>query len=241
MNANLEMTPETFSEAVELLPIYVIRLGVALLCGILLGMERERKDKPAGLRTIVLISLGSALFMIVGNLIPFGYAWPDLARIDPSRVAAGVVTGIGFLGAGTIIQSRGSVQGLTTAAIIWVAAGVGMCAGLGYNVLALGFTGLVIVSLLAMEPLRRRLTRLGHSYTISLIVPNDTLALNRILYIFEGHDVVRSTVDIQAVNADELHVHCVYHGYAGAVLRLLETAAQIEGVRGTQLNENIAK
>lgn len=229
------MSIETWSEALALLPTYAIRLGVALLCGIVLGIERERKDKPAGLRTIILISLGSALFMIVGNLVPFAYDWPGLARIDPSRVAAGVVAGVGFLGAGTIIQSRGSVQGLTTAAVIWVAAGVGMCAGIGYNILAVGFTGLVLIALLAMDPLRRRLTRFGKSYDINLILPNDSLALNRILYVLEGHDVMRSTVDIQAVSSDELRVSCVYHGYPGGALRLLESAAQIEGVRGTRI------
>lgn len=234
------MTIETWNEVITLLPTYAIRLSVALACGILLGMERERKDKPAGLRTIVLISLGSALFMIIGNLVPFAYEWPELARIDPSRVAAGVVTGIGFLGAGTIIQSRGSVQGLTTAAVIWVASAVGMCAGLGYNVMALGFTGLILLALIAMEPLRKRLTRLGHSYEIDLVVPNDSLALNRILYVLDGHDVTRNAVDLEALSGDELRLHCIYHGYAGGALRILEAVSRIDGVRGTRIDESRA-
>lgn len=232
------MEIEALNEALEMLPTYALRLAVALACGLILGVERERKDKPAGLRTIVLISLGSALFMIVGNLVPFAYDWPDLSRIDPSRVAAGVVTGVGFLGAGTIIQSRASVQGLTTAAVIWVAAGVGMCAGIGYSILAIGFTVVALISLVSMEPLRKRLTRLGQAYDISLVVPNDSLALHRILYVLEAHDVPRDAVDVQVVSSEELQVDCVYYGYAGGALRLLEAASLIDGVRGTRFEQS---
>lgn len=231
------MTVESWNDILTLLPTYALRLAVAILCGFLLGMERERKDKPAGLRTIILISFGSALFMIVGNLVPFAYAWTDLTRIDPSRVAANVVTGIGFLGAGTIIHSRGSIQGLTTAAVIWVAAGIGMCAGIGYSVLALGCTGLVVVGLVAMDPIRARLTRLGHTYAMEVVAPNDSLALRRILYVLDGHDVSRDDVDICRVDDEELRIEFVYHGYSGAALRLLEAMAQIEQVHGSRFED----
>lgn len=232
-----QITLETWNDVLTVLPTYAIRLGVALICGLLLGMERERKDKPAGLRTIVLISLGSALFMIVGNLVPFAYEWTDLSRIDPSRIASNVVTGIGFLGAGTIMRSRGSVQGLTTAAIIWVAAGVGMCAGIGFNILALGFTGLVLLALLAMDPLRVRLTRFGHTYEMEVIAPDDSLILRRILYVLDGHDVSRDNVDIRRVDENELRVAFVYRGYGGAALLLLESLARIDRVHGSKVGD----
>lgn len=227
------MPVESWNDVVTLLPAYALRMGVALLCGVLLGIERERKDKPAGLRTILLISVGSAIFMIVGNLVPFAYEWTDLSRVDPSRVAAGVVTGVGFLGAGTIIRSRGSVQGLTTAAIIWISSSVGMCAGLGYNVLALGFTGLVLLSLLAMDPIRAQISGFGRPFDIDVVAPDDTLALNRILCILEDHDIHRDRIAIRRTEADELHVHCVYRGYTGAALRILEALSRIKGVHGT--------
>lgn len=230
------MITETWTDITSLLPVYAIRLTVALVCGILLGIERERKDKPAGLRTIILISLGSALFMIVGNLVPFAYEWTDLSRIDPSRIASNVVTGIGFLGAGTIIQSRGSVQGLTTAAVIWVAAAIGMCAGLGYVILAIGFTGLVLLALIAMNPIRERLSRLGHAFEIDVVAPDDSLVVYQILYVLDGHDIPREAIQIRRTENDELHIHGTYNGYGGAALRILEALSRIDGVHGPRMD-----
>jgi putative Mg2+ transporter-C (MgtC) family protein len=103
-----------------------LRLLLAAALGAAIGYQRERAGKPAGLRTHMLISIGAALFTIVSV---FGFAGPA----DPSRIAAGVVTGIGFIGAGAIIfrSQEGYVSGLTTAATIWVSAGIGVAAGAG--------------------------------------------------------------------------------------------------------------
>ena len=213
------------------------RLAVAVACGLALGMERERKDKPAGLRTILLISAGSALFMIISNLVAYAYDWPDPTRVDPSRIAAGVVTGIGFLGAGTIIQARGSIQGLTTAAVIWVSAGIGMCAGLGYSELAFLFTGVVVIMLVAMDPFRHRLSRMGHRYDMSVVAPDDSLTLDRIRLTLHGHDVSASDIHVEGTREGELHVSFVYYGYGGAALRLLDALARMEGVHGQKQPE----
>lgn len=211
---------------------HAVRITVALVCGLALGIERERKDKPAGLRTILLITLGAALFMIMSNIVTVAYEWPAETRVDPSRIAAGVVTGIGFLGAGTIIQARGSVHGLTTAAVIWVSAGIGMCAGMGYVAMAFFFTALVLLALIAMDPLRHRLARLGNRYEMHVVAPNDSLVLDRIRYVLLGHDVHDQDVDLRARTEDELEIDFVYFGYGGAALRLLEALARIEGVHG---------
>lgn len=122
----------------EQLPVYAARLGLALALGALLGWEREHEKKPAGLRTHMMVSLGSASVMLatVGVLAP-GLFPNDYVRLDPTRVIAGVVGGIGFLGAGTIIRSRGSVAGITTAASIWVTGAIGVACGLGAHSLAL--------------------------------------------------------------------------------------------------------
>ena len=103
----------------------ILKLTVAGLCGGLIGLERERDNKPAGIRTQMLVAIGSALFMIVSLSVG-----SDM-RVDPSRIAAQVVTGIGFLGAGAIIRERGSVKGMTTAASIWVVAAIGLTIGAG--------------------------------------------------------------------------------------------------------------
>jgi len=99
----------------------MLRLLVALVLGAIVGLERERQERAAGLRTVTMVSLGSCLFTIVGA---YGFS-----QTDPSRVAAQIVTGIGFLGAGTIFLRKDLVRGLTTAATIWAVAAIGMASG----------------------------------------------------------------------------------------------------------------
>src|ERR1700761_2702374 len=119
--------------SVPLLPIVLVVF--AILCGAFLGDERQQREKPAGLRTLVLVCLGATIFTMTG------FAFTS-ATGDSGRVAAQIVTGIGFLGAGVILHGRRLVTGVTTAAVIWVAAGIGMTVGAGYPIagLALSFT-----------------------------------------------------------------------------------------------------
>jgi len=120
----------------------LVRLSAAVLLGLILGLERELRGKPAGLRTHMLVSLGAAGFMLIGMEVLFATATGDpSARIDPTRVVEGVIGGIGFLGAGSIIRGEGSVQGITTGAGIWTAGTIGLACGVGNLVLA----GLVTV------------------------------------------------------------------------------------------------
>lgn len=121
------------------------RLLVAGLLGAIIGLERELTGKEAGLRTMILICVGAALFTEMSQVL--GAAQSG----DPTRIASNIVTGIGFLGAGTILHQGATVKGLTTAATIWVAAAVGMAAGAGDYVRAAGTTVLV---LLILVPLR---------------------------------------------------------------------------------------
>ena len=129
-----------------LLLTVLLRCAVASLCGVFIGMERTYRAKPAGIRTHMLISLGSCLFMGVSLVVAsearkLGYTTPD-----PGRIAAQVVTGIGFLGAGAIIQNRGLVRGMTSAATIWCMAAIGMAAGAGMLVTALACSlGMIVI------------------------------------------------------------------------------------------------
>ncbi len=120
------------------------RLLLAVALGAVIGFERFMDGKPAGLRTHTLVCLGSAAFVIVSENVRRTLGGPDL---DPMRVAAGIVTGIGFLGAGSIIQSGGSVHGLTTAATIWVVSAIGVAVGVGSIELALWLTALAFLVL----------------------------------------------------------------------------------------------
>lgn len=125
------------------------RLLVALLLGSLVGIERKRKGQMAGLRTFALISMGACLAMILSIYVPQEYL--GLKNGDPGRIAAQVITGIGFLGAGAIIQMKGSVRGLTTAAGIWIVATIGMAVGVGMYLVAIVATILVILVLTVLE------------------------------------------------------------------------------------------
>src|SRR5579872_4923722 len=107
----------------------LLRLGTAALLGSLIGLDRQRLDKSAGLRTHMLVCVGSALVMIVSAYGFDPVLQPGRIALDPSRVAAQVVSGIGFLGAGTIVVRKQSVHGLTTAASIWAVAAIGLAAG----------------------------------------------------------------------------------------------------------------
>lgn len=126
----------------------VLRLLLAAALGAVIGYQRERAAKPAGLRTHVLICLGAALFAIAST---HGFG----PGASPARIAAGVVTGIGFLGAGAIIQSReGIVVGLTTAATIWAVAAIGLAAGAGLYIVSVVSTAIALIVLVLPHPIR---------------------------------------------------------------------------------------
>jgi putative Mg2+ transporter-C (MgtC) family protein len=125
-----------------------LKLFFAVLLGGAIGLEREIVGKPAGLRTNILIAVGSTLITIVSIRFADHYA-----GTDPSRVAAQIVTGVGFLGAGSILQSHASVVGLTTAATIWAVAGIGIAIGAGYVPIACASTLIILLCLTLLRPL----------------------------------------------------------------------------------------
>lgn len=132
-----------------------LKLGTAVLLGGAIGLERQIAGKPAGLRTNILICLGSALLMDLS----MNLAGPDGRVGDPARLAAQVITGIGFLGAGTIMQSKGTISGLTSAATIWTVAAIGLTIGAGFFVEGLGATLMVMLVLLVLGNLEHKLVR----------------------------------------------------------------------------------
>jgi putative Mg2+ transporter-C (MgtC) family protein len=134
-------------------------LGLALVLSAAIGLEREIRQKNAGLRTHTLVGVGAALFMLISKYGFTDVLQPRLVVLDPSRVAAQIVTGVGFLGAGLIFVRRDSVRGLTTAASIWVTAAIGSAAGAGLPVLAVLATGIYFLVAVAFPVVTRRLPR----------------------------------------------------------------------------------
>ena len=137
----------------------LLRVALAAALGGVLGLERELREREAGLRTHLLVSVGSALFTLVSayGFHAFLASGQSVVRADPSRIAAQIVTGIGFLGAGAIIRQGLSVRGLTTAATLWVVAAIGLAAGAGYYSAAVVTTVLVLVSLWPLRILAYRI------------------------------------------------------------------------------------
>ncbi len=132
----------------------LVRLGAAIVLSLPIGWERESGQKPAGLRTHLLVSIGCCLFV----LISLAVARDAGERTDPGRIAAQVVTGIGFLGGGAILRAGGAVRGLTTAATIWVVAAIGMACGIGYYVGALICSLVAFAVLTGLDRWERKIT-----------------------------------------------------------------------------------
>ena len=144
----------------------LLKLALSVVLGGAIGMERELSGKPAGLRTNILICLGSALLMDLSMNVGVLEGGPRIG--DPGRIAAQIVTGIGFLGAGTILQARGAVLGLTTAATIWVVAAIGMIVGAGQYLEAAGSTVLVMFVLVVLQRVERRI--LARHRTLNAVI-----------------------------------------------------------------------
>ena len=150
------MTFGTFAAALRL--SVLAKLLLATLLGGAIGLERELSQKPAGLRTNILICIGAALFTQLSiDIAQIGFSPDHHPYGDTTRIAAQIVTGIGFLGAGAILHGQGAIIGLTTAATIWVVAAIGVAVGAGAYVDALGSTVLIMLVLVGLRPFERKL------------------------------------------------------------------------------------
>lgn len=146
----------------------IYKLLLSLVLGAVVGLERRHKGQIAGMRTFALISMGATLAMLVSIYIPQEYM--GLKNGDPGRIAAQVISGIGFLGAGAIIQMKGSVRGLTTAAGIWMTACIGLSVGAGMYLIALAACLLIIFVLMFLDYCEKRLFRGGEAKIVRLKV-----------------------------------------------------------------------
>lgn len=168
----------------------VIRLLLAALFGAIIGLERERKNWAAGLRTHMLVCVGSALTMMVS-----AYGFMDIlgtsnVSLDPSRIAAQVISGIGFIGAGTILFLRqGTIRGLTTAAGLWTVAAIGLATGGGMYFAASMATALAIIILLILQPFERRFAERFKSKRLKITASNRNKLLQVLTAILQNNDL----------------------------------------------------
>lgn len=198
--------------------LVAVKLLVAVVCGGAIGFERELSRKPAGLRTNVLICVGAALFMIVSRHIGGGAPYTD-----PARLVAQVVTGIGFIGAGVILQARGSISGLTTAATIFIVSAVGITIGEGMFTIALMATVLIIVVLVLLRRVERSLVRRRRLFHYLLKTTDAPQALARLFDLLESEGLRMD--DFSVKDLDEGH-----HELRFAVVTSLKENSRLMGL-----------
>jgi putative Mg2+ transporter-C (MgtC) family protein len=181
----------------EQLGTELIKLILAFTAGALIGIEREKHGRPAGMRTHVLVCTGACLMMIIseGVFAKYGHLNAEgIARIDPGRIGAQIITGIGFLGAGVIIKEGANVRGLTTAACLWYVAGVGMAFGFGMTAIGICSTILAFVALFALKHVDT-LLRKDRFLRLSVVTMGDSDIFTEIKDIFNTHSLTTANIE----------------------------------------------
>ncbi len=176
----------------------ILRLALGLILGLCIGAERQIRRRDAGLRTFTLICLGSTCAVIISIWIPQIY--PNLLNGDPGRIAAQVLTGVGFLGAGAIVKSKGGVQGLTTAACIWQTSIVGMTAGAGLYVGAIVLTIMTLFVLVTMERIERLLSIDGDNYIMTIRISTSSPDIEALLRAANVDGVKKIKIDSVSID-----------------------------------------
>ena len=184
---------------------FIVRLCVAGLCGTIIGLDREYRVKDAGFRTHFLVALGSALMMIISQ---YGFADEVIARggrFDPGRIAAQVVSGIGFIGAGTIILHRQVVRGLTTAASLWATAGIGLACGSELFLLAGVAT---LLTLFGLEALTLFFGDLGQRRTMIVFSADARSKIDRVFHLLETNKYAVLSYEVEQREAVSRRKFC---------------------------------
>lgn len=201
----------------------MFRLVLSMVLGMVVGAERKRKGQIAGIRTFALISMGACLAMLLSIYVPQVYL--GLKNGDPGRIAAQVITGIGFLGGGAMIHMKGAVKGLTTAAGIWMTAIIGMAVGIGMYVCSFGATLLILLTLITFEHYEKRRKLGQESKVLSLTVDGILDNIDSYKTVFSRNDVHLSTFYLEYnydKNQTEINFVVLTHAYTDIIPVLSE-------------------
>lgn len=221
------------------LPNSIFRLIVSMLLGMVVGAERKRKGQTAGIRTFALISMGACLAMLLSIYVPQEYM--GLKNGDPGRIAAQVITGIGFLGGGAMIQMRGTVKGLTTAAGIWITAIIGMAVGIGMYLVSITATCLVLIALITFEQYSKRKKIGQDSKVINITVDGILKNIDEYQKVLNDNDIHLSTFYVEYdydKNITELNFVILVHSYTD-VLPVLNLISHVSPTRRLTLSNQI--
>ncbi len=213
----------------------LLRLLLAALIGGIIGIEREASNRPAGLRTHILVSVGSALIMLISL-----YGMPE--RADPSRIASNVVTGVGFLGAGTILRNGNTIKGLTTAASLWVCAGIGLAVGSGYYFGGIVTALIVLISLVVLSKVEKNYLR-GANKIIRITAKDRAGLIGEVGTLFGSFGI-----SIRNITIDDLKIDDEETGYIDVKFyikkpmgiineELYESLLNVEAVKSVDLED----
>lgn len=189
----------------------IIRLILSAIIGGLIGIEREASNRPAGLRTHILVTLGSALIMLV-SIEGFYDAGTGLWAGDPARLSAQVVSGIGFLGAGTIMRTGDRIKGLTTAASLWVCSGIGLAIGNGYYLGGLLTAGIVLLTLMSLGFFERKVFRTKYK-TLEIFSTSRPGLIGEIGTLLGKHDINIRDISIENNESEDDDEHLILEMY----------------------------
>lgn len=209
----------------------IFKLTLASILGGLIGLERETLNRPAGLRTYTLVCVGSALAMVVS--LDMYYQYYQSVNADPGRIAAQVVSGIGFLGAGTIMHEGATVRGLTTAAGLWVVACVGLAIGAGMYVPAIATTVLILFVLIYFVKIEEKITGRREYKGLTLIVQDGPGQVGAIGSILGDLEVLIKNIQLTRVeNSDDLEIELLLQLPPNLTLQqVIDKLALINGFR----------
>jgi len=215
-----------------------LRLFLACVFGGIVGYERERNDSSAGFRTHILVCLGSALIMVLSM---YGFNEFNTVSKDPARLAAQVVSGIGFLGAGTILRDKTSIKGLTTAASLWVVAAIGLAAGAGFYISSFFVTLLVFITLeRSVETYFFK-----NSHTLKIVAVNGTCKVKEINHLLEFHGMIPQNISMSLIKEENNRTTIEYKLRTPFrkinVDKIIEDINEVDGIYSTEQERNSGK
>jgi len=211
----------------------ILRFVLASVLGGLIGLEREVHGREAGIRTYLLVSLGSALIMVVSEFLSVKYQGRpsgEIIRGDPGRIAAQAITGIGFLGAGVILRYKDSIRGLTTAACMWVVCAIGLCVGSGYYLFSLAASAIALISLLGLKAWEKKIRK--DWYQEMVVISEDIEGqIDRVQAIIDKYESKVTKLGIKR-NFREKEITLAFHLQFRAIQPAQDMYREVFGLQG---------
>jgi len=213
----------------------ILKLFLGTLLGGIIGFERQTHGRPAGFRTQLLVCVSCVLLMIISQGYYTDSAGSGLMRIDPTRIAAGAMTGVGFLGAGVIIKAGASVQGLTTAACVWIVSAIGLAIGAGQYVAGIASFVITFISLWFLRYLEMRMPRTVYKFVTLLTDSTGDEKTIRDVFEEKGFTVTKMDYEIHFLEKERKFVFTIAGKHSSPIRQVIETLSGLSFVRSLEI------